>query len=115
MSAKEAATTTASTKRPPALSGGKVGAPATNLASLLIVPLMPVSAETANVTRLDSPRTSFETFAFPGADNINLDVVNGDLLVVGSTEYKIIAVAPWERPGEGSFLHLVVEKLKVSA
>ena len=115
MSAKEAATTTASTKRPPALSGGKVGAPATNLASLLIVPLMPVSAETANVTRLDSPRTSYETFAFPGDDNVNLDIENGDLLVVGSNEYKIVAVGEWERPSDGSFLHLVVERLKVAA
>lgn len=115
MSAKDAATTTASTKRPPSLSGGKVGAPATNLASLLIVPLMPVSEATANTTRLDSPRTSFETFAFPGSDNINLDVQNGDLLVVGSNEYKIVAVGEWERPSEGSFLHLVVEKLKVPA
>lgn len=115
MSAKEAATTAASTKRPPALSGGKVGEPIAQLPSLLIVPLMPVSAETANTTRLDSPRTSFETFAFPGADNINLDVQNGDLLVVGSTEYKIVAVGEWERPNDGSFLHLVVEKLKVPA
>jgi hypothetical protein len=39
------ATTTASTKRPPDVSGGKRGAPASSIASLKCYPLVPVDAQ----------------------------------------------------------------------
>jgi len=114
MSASDAATTTASTKRRPAVSGGKVGAPVTNLASLSVVPLLPVSAETRESVQLESPREAKETYAFADSNNTLPDVVEGDLLVVSGTEYVIKGVAEYSRPSGGSFLHIVCEEQKGS-
>lgn len=112
MGASDAATVTASTKRPPAVSGGKVGAPAANLSSVLIVPLLPVTPETVGTAQLRSPREAKETYVFPSSGNTVPDIVEGDVLVVSSVEYVIRSVAEYTRPNSGSFLHVIVEEQK---
>ena len=102
------ATVTASTKRPPAISGGKRGAPAQNIASLSCFPLDPVDSEISERFGLDSPMELLQTFVQGG-----LDIKEGDLLVVSSTEYPIRAVGNWTWPPDSEdYLHLIVEELK---
>lgn len=101
------ATVTASTKRSPATGGdGKRGLPATNIASLSCTPLDPVSAEVQQRLRLDTPHELLESYM-----DADLDVLEGDILVVGSREYPIRAVAEWSWRGS-EYLHVVVEELK---
>lgn len=99
------ATVTASTKRSPAAVAGKIGAMQTNLASISIVPLMPIDPEISSTVALNSPREAKQTFV-DGSE----DVVEGDRLVVSGTEYVIRSVAEW--PGDEACLHIVVEELK---
>lgn len=101
------ATVTASTKRLPAVSGGKRGAAVTNLASLAIVPLMPVDAELRQRLGLASAHELLQTFV----DGTGADVAEGDVLVVGGTEYPVRSVADWPGADIG-FKHIVVEELK---
>lgn len=57
------ASVTASTKRPPALSNGlRSGTAVTNLASIKITPLDPITAEVAQRLALESPVRMLETF-----------------------------------------------------
>lgn len=116
MSAATAATTTASTKRPPAVSGGKVGAPAANLTGLKIVPLLPASADLVQEAQLKNPREGKVTYIFPDPEigNTMPDVVEGDLLVVSGVEYLIHMVKEWQRPGEGNYLEVLVTQRKVT-
>lgn len=101
-------TETASTKRSPAASGGKVGAMTTNVSGLAIVPLMPVSPEVAQYLPLESPREAKETFL------ATADIVEGDRLVVDSVEYVVRSVAEWTDDSSGgqSFIRVVVEQIK---
>lgn len=113
MSASDSATITASTKRPPALSGGKVGSPATHLRSVAILPLLPASQELALEGQLRSAREGKMTFAFADGDNELPDILEGDLLVVSGVEYPVKMVKEWERPETGSYLEILVTR-KVS-
>jgi hypothetical protein len=99
-------TVTASTKRSPALAGGKRGAPVTHLASLRCMPLDPVDPELRQRLALNTPHELLQTFV-DGA----LDVVEGDFLAVGGTDYPIRSCAEWEWRGS-RFAHLVLEDLK---
>jgi len=102
------ATVTASTKRPPAVSSGKRGVPATEISSLKCLPLDPVDAEVRERLGLDTPHELLQTFAQGG-----LDIREGDFLVVGSTEYPIRAVEDWRwPPDEADYVRLVLEELK---
>ncbi len=56
------ATVAASTKRPPAISGGKRGAAVTQIASLNCLPLMPISADVQRRLVLDTPYQALQTF-----------------------------------------------------
>jgi hypothetical protein len=100
------AAVTASTKRSPNVSGGKRGTPTTNVSSLSCTPLDPVDAEVRQRLALESPNIILETFV----DNA-VDVVVGDILVVGSMEYPIKAVEDWTWRGT-TYRHLFLEKLK---
>jgi hypothetical protein len=62
------ATKTASTKRPPALSGGKRGAAATNVTGLTCTPLDPVSPEVRQRLALNTPHELLETFVSDGSE-----------------------------------------------
>lgn len=113
MSADLMATVLASTKRRPAVSGGKVGAPQTNLASVYVVPLLPVNPEIVNLYQIETPRESKVTYAFADSTtNVLPDIKEGDVLVVSSTEYICRSVAEWPRPEGGSYLEIVVEEQK---
>lgn len=101
------ATLTASTKRSPAIAGGKRGEPALHVPALACTPLDPVSAQTAQRIGLETPHTLLETYA----DGALLDVRASDVLVVGAREYPIRFVGDWEFRG-GKYLHLVLEDLQ---
>jgi len=104
-----AATVSASTKRRPAIIAGKIGTPATFLASVKCVPLQPVSAEVARRQALNTPHEVSQTF-IDGSP----DIKEGDILVIGAKEYPIKSVENWANntTGHGAHLILVVEDLK---
>jgi len=102
------ATVTASTKRPPAVSGGKRGSPVTQVTSLSCMPLDVVDAEIRERLGLETPHEILQTCIQGG-----LDIREGDILVVGSTEYPIRAVENWYWPPDGvEYLRLILEDLK---
>jgi hypothetical protein len=102
MSFDHFATVTASTKRPPAIAGGKRGTPAANLTS------DPVDSEIRERFGLNAPMELLQTFVEGG-----LDIKEGDLLVVSSVEYPIRAVGDWHwPPDDANYLHLILEQLK---
>lgn len=100
------ATVTAQTKRAPAISGGKRGEMEFHLANFKCTPLDVVDAELRQRLTLDTPHELLQTFV-----DGNLDIREGDLLVVGGKEYPIRAVADWTWRGS-VYRHLVVEDLK---
>ena len=99
-------TVTASTKRLPVVSGGKRGAATTHLAQLKCTPLDPLTAEISQRVALNTPHETLQTFCGSG------DVREGDILVVGSSEYPIKAVEDWADFRGVTFRVLVVEDLK---
>lgn len=102
------ATVTASTKRSPGIVGGVEGAYTTNIASLACTPLDPVSPEIAQGFEGLSFREILQTTVSGG-----LDIVEGDRLVVGSTEYPIRAVEDWYwPPDEEDYRTLYLEDRK---
>lgn len=115
MSASDSATVTASTKRPPTASGGKVGVPAMNLKSVAVVPLLPVGQDLIQEASLKNPREAKVTYAFADSDNVLPDIMEGDLLVVSGTEYLVNYVKEYPRPEGGSFLEILLLQRKVAA
>jgi hypothetical protein len=102
------ATVTASTKRSPAVSGGLRGTPATNVTSLACTPLDPVQPEIAFRQGLENPFELLETYV-----DGDLDIKEGDILVVGSSEYAIKAVSDWGwKRGESKYMRLLLEENK---
>jgi len=98
-------TTTASTKRR-AYSGGAESAPAENIASLKVTPLAPVTPQIVHEMDLNTPHEVLQTFC-----DGSYDIAEMDILVVGSVEYLILAVADWEL-ADVTFLHLFLEDAK---
>ena len=102
------ATVSASTKRA-TMVGGKISSTTTIESSLLIVPLMPLDPETQRTQMIENPLGIWITFV-----EGSYDILNGDILVIGSDEYNIRSVAPWEIDEETTY-QLILEKPKVSA
>jgi hypothetical protein len=101
------AVVTASTKRTPAVVGGKRGQPVTNVASLACTPLDPIDSETRARLGLDSPAIILETYV-----DLGVDIVYGDILVVGAQEYPVKIVEDWYWPPDAtSYRRLFVEKV----
>jgi hypothetical protein len=102
------ATVSASTKRPPSVSSGKRGTATTNVANLSCTPLDPIDSETRARLVIDSPAVILETFM-----QADVDIVMGDILVVGSTEYpvKVVEGYFWP-PDDTTYRHVFVERLK---
>ena len=98
-------TVTASTKRAPALSSGKRGAPTTNVANLLCTPLDPVDAELRKRLALETPHELLQTFTN------ETDIEEGDILTVSSVDYPIRSCGEWVWRST-TFRHLVLEDLK---
>lgn len=84
------ASVTAATKRPPALAGGKRGAPETYLTNLRCTPLDPVDAELRQRLALDAAHELLKTLVDDAAD-----VRPGDVLIVAGREYPVKSVADW--------------------
>lgn len=107
MSALDFCTQAATTKRSPAAVAGKVAAMATELTSLMIMPLMPVGEDIRAEIALNSPREAKETYC------VEVDVLEGDHLVVGGVEYIIRWVGEWPWPDASENFHrLVIEEVK---
>ena len=102
------ATVTCGTKRNPDPVSGIVTAPVTNLSGVKCLPLDPVSAEIATRLELDTPHEVLQTMIEGGED-----IVEGDVLTVGSAEYNIRAVEDWTwRPDAEDTVLLILEELK---
>lgn len=97
---------TASTKRNPAIASGKRGAAVTNISSLKCTQLDPVNPEIAERLGLGTPHEALETFV-----DTDLDIIEGDFLIVGTKTYPIRSVAEWTWRG-AEYLHLIIEELK---
>lgn len=105
----ELASITASTKRRGSIPGsGLEPAYAEEIASLKCLPLDPVDAEVAQGIEGLSFREILQTSVEGG-----LDIVEGDLLVVGSTEYPVRVVKDWLWPPDATdYLILYLEDKK---
>lgn len=102
------ATTTASTKRSPAISSGKIGAATTSIASLRCTPLDPIDPELRQRMTINTPHELLQSFTEGG-----LDILEGDILTVAGTDYPIRAVGEWYWPIDGTnTLYMVLEDLK---
>lgn len=106
-------TITASTKRPPAIVGGKRGEMVAHLASVQIAPLTSVSSEVALRAGLDSPYALLQTFA----DDV--DIVDGDELTPADGEFAGVAMPvrrvmklAWGVRGDTTRLHILLENLR---
>ncbi|NOK59126.1 MAG: hypothetical protein GFH27_549283n414 [Chloroflexi bacterium AL-W] len=110
------ASVTASTKRPPPMSGGKRSAPVAHLSDIACSPLDPADSETARdlAFRLrretNAPIDILQTFV-----DASLDIREGDVLVVEgtgplpSTEYAIRRANRWTWRNS-AYLHLLLEE-----
>jgi hypothetical protein len=103
------ASVSASTKRRPSASGGIIGDPVENLSSLSCTPLDPIDAELRDAI----PGLAGKSELLQCMVRNDLDIQEGDLLVVSSTEYVIRAVEDlyWSPDGNDSML-LVLEEHK---
>jgi hypothetical protein len=110
MSAASFCTVTASTKRG-ITTAGRTAAPTSYLASILITPLWPVSAETVRTMDLNSPREMKEAYHVPLAGVALPDVKEGDVLTVGGVDYPVYSAAEWT-DGDVPTLHIVVQQVK---
>lgn len=107
-------TVSASTRRPPATTGGKRGDMVAHLPLLYVAPLTPVSIETAQRVGLDSPYNLLQTFA--AGDE---DVADGDELTPQDGPYEGRAMAvrrvvrlSWGVQGKTERLHILLENLR---
>ncbi|MDY7078014.1 MAG: hypothetical protein SXV54_13950 [Chloroflexota bacterium] len=102
------ATVTASTKRQGAVSGGLSGDMVENIASLNCLPLDPVTPEVAQTMGIEAFAEVLQTMTKGG-----LDILEGDLFIVGSTEYKVRAVGEWYwRPSADNTALILLEEIK---
>ena len=102
------ATVTASTQRQGAVVNGLAGDLAEEIASLKCLPLDPVTPEVAQMAGIGAFAELLQTMVEGG-----LDILEGDVLVVGSDTYKIRAVGQWTwRPTALDTLQLILEEVK---
>ena len=78
-----------STKRPPIISGGKAGAPATNLSGVYCTPPIPLgSSELQATLQIETLYTLWEVHT------TQTDIRTGDMLVISNLEYPIVLAEP---------------------
>ena len=106
------ASTTASTKRRPDADVNELfQVPATSIASLKCTPIDALDPEIAiHAGLIGAPFTAFQAFVQSG-----LDIVAGDVLVVGSQEYDIRSIEPYEWTPDSAavYMRLVLEKAAI--
>jgi len=100
------ATITASTKRSGGIVDGKETAYTENIASLKCLPLDPVSPDMILGIEGLGWRETLQT-----TTEGDLDIIEGDLLIVDSDEYPIRAVAEWSWCGS-EFKTIYIEDIK---
>lgn len=101
------ATELVDTKRLPPLVGGKRGEPELHLTAVQCTPLDPVSEQTINRLRLQTPHTVRECYM-----EGTVDVIKGDVLVLDGRDYPVREVESRRWPGDNThYLHVVVEAL----
>jgi len=102
------ASVTASTKRMSAVSSGLSGDLALSISSFKCLPLDPVTAEVAQMAGIGNFAELLQTMCEGG-----LDILEGDVLYVGSASYKIRAAAQWHwGPSDSNTLRLILEEIK---
>lgn len=107
-------TIAASTKRATDLGNNLRGAPATYLSELMVTPLWALRPDTAETLGISSPREMKECYLVPTGDSLP-DIVEGDVLVHGGTEYIVDSVAEWpDLSGGIPTLVIVVSQIKSS-
>lgn len=101
------ATITASTERMGAVADGLSGDLAERVASLKCLPLDPLSPDVAQMAGIGAFAELLSTLTE------ETDILEGDVLYVNSTSYKIRAVAewPWGPTGSDTLL-LILEEVK---
>jgi hypothetical protein len=100
------ATVACSTKRVPAITGGKRGEAATHLSGLTCTPLDPVDPEVVRRLNLNTAHELLQCY-ITGTP----DILEGDSLVVSGKAYPIRSCAEWKWRSE-VYLHLILEDLK---
>ena len=101
------ATATLTTKRPPAISGGKRGVPVAYLTTpIKCTPLASVNPEIASRLNLGTPFELKEVYVFEDAD-----IKEGDIATIDSIDYRVVAVAEWNFTGT-DHLHVILEENK---
>ena len=102
-------TVSASTKREPVEDvNGIIGDQVVSVGAMTCTPLDPVDPELRKRLALDTPHELLQTFTE------ETDILEGDILVVGSVEYPVKSVAEWTEFRGDTFLHLIIEHLKAS-
>jgi len=97
------ATETASTKRNAGTAGAYTAA-AANLSNLSIHELAPITAELALMYAIESPRATWVTYI----EDDTTDIVNGDIMTVNSTDYRVRAVGKWVKM---DYLEIILEAI----
>jgi len=91
-----------------AVAGGLSGDLATEIASLKCLPLDPLSPEVAKMTGLGTFVELLQTMVEGG-----LDILEGDVLYVGSNSYTVRAVGQWTWSPTGTdTLRLILTEVK---
>lgn len=117
------ATTTASTKRAGAVTAGKRAAPVTNLTGVKILPIMPINTMRDAVQlrpgvegqaiELLETYVEYQAHTDSGVAVTQIpDIKEGDILVVGSTEYEVRFVSGWPATNLTGFLRISLEENK---
>lgn len=113
MSATDFCTVDASTKRNQDMGSGITGAAIAHLASIMVTPLWSLNAETVTSLGINSPREFHEVYHVPASGAALPDIVEGDILVHGGTEYVVDHVAEWpDLSGGVPSLQIVVQEIK---
>lgn len=115
MSAEDMATLTISVYRSPGAVSSIITDQEAHLSDLLMIPPMPVTSEPFLAYAMQSKRRTWETAIFADADNVLPDVGDGDKITDGSAWYIVRGVQAWTRPGDLSFLSILLDEVTVSA
>ena len=103
------ATVTASTKRSPAVSSGKIGTRTTQVASLMCTPIDPISSAQAGFE--DEPVLDAHVQLFQTYCESTVDILQGDQLTANSVDYTVKSVSNWTYAGS-TFLQVILIKYR---
>lgn len=111
MTARTFCTETASIKRNSTVAG-ITGAPTTHIASLAITPIWPIQRgeQIQALLELASARELKECYHVPTTATLP-DIQEGDLLVIGASEYPVLHVMEWT-DGDVPSLQIIVQEVK---